>query len=102
MSKRFPYFGIGGNQEAPELVLEPGATDAEVTRTIATLIELHLNGSTPEQVTEFWRHSMLPLVAGLMVGTVGQDDACAMFEAMPKWTRDVLLFEDAKPAGPAH
>ena len=82
--------------------LEPDATDSNMTATIATLVALHLHGSTPEQAHEFLVHSMLPLVAGLLVSSLGVDAACAAFASMPNWTRAIAGFESGRPAGPAH
>ena len=100
MSVRFPYFGVGDGGEVLEL--EPDATDSDVTSTIATLIEVHLSGSSADQVDEFWRHSLLPLMAGLMVSTLGEKQALEVFNSMPAWLRGVMEFERARPAGKGH
>lgn len=100
MSVRFPFFGIGDGGQVLEL--EPEATDKDVTDTIATLVQVHLTGSSEEQVDEFFRHSLLPLVTGLMAGMLGEEHAVRLVDELPRWIRDALSFESAKPVGPGH
>lgn len=94
----FPYKSL----DDAVLELEPDATDADVVQTIATLVEIHLHGSTPEQVAEFWRHSFLPMAAGLMVGTMDETTATEAWAAMPRFTREANMLDGAVQTGPAN
>ena len=94
----FPYKALDG----AVLELEPDATDTDVVQTIATLVEIHLHGSTPEQVSDFWRASFLPLAAGLMVGTMGEKLATEAWAAMPRFTQEANLLDSAVQTGPAN
>lgn len=98
MGVPYPYKPLDG----AVLELEPDATDAAVVHTVATLVEIHLHGATPEQVSEFWRSSFLPLVAGLMVATMGEADAVEALAGMPRWTREVNMLDSAVLLGPGH